>query len=142
MRIFKGDTRGTPCRTLHHRRGCVSAPLVKLRDLLRYIVSHLFLRLKIWYHIKNQKGDSTMASIDERLEKLKKQKEELKMKEKKLLAQKASEERKKRTKRLIEIGAAVESVLKQPIEKEDLPKLINFLEQQEERGNYFSKAMK
>lgn len=120
----------------------VSAPLVKLRDLLRYIVSHLFLRLKIWYHIKKQKGDSTMASIDERLEKLKKQKEELKMKEKKLLAQKASEERKKRTKRLIEIGAAVESVLKQPIEKEDLPKLITFLEQQEERGNYFSKAMK
>ena len=71
-----------------------------------------------------------MASIDERLEKLKKQKEELKAKEKKL------------TKRLIEVGAAVESVLKQPIEKEDLPKLINFLEQQEERGNYFSKAMK
>ena len=31
---------------------------------------------------------------------------------------------------------------KQAIEKEDLPKLINFLEQQEERGNYFSKAMK
>ena len=31
-----------------------------------------------------------MASIDERLEKLKKQKEELKAKEKKLLAQKAS----------------------------------------------------
>ena len=73
-----------------------------------------------------------MASIDERLEKLKKQKEELKAKEKKLLAQKASAERKKRTKRLIEVGAAVESV----------PKLINFLEQQEERGNYFSKAMK
>ena len=71
-----------------------------------------------------------------------KQKEELKAKEKKLLAQKASAERKKRTKRLIEVGAAVESVLKQPIEKEDLPKLINFLEQQEERGNYFSKAMK
>ncbi|MCO7152019.1 hypothetical protein NIA73_00365 [Anaerobutyricum hallii] len=58
-----------------------------------------------------------MASIDERLEKLKKQKEELKAKEKKLLAQKASAERKKRTKRLIEVGAAVESVLKQPIEK-------------------------
>ena len=56
--------------------------------------------------------------------------------------QKASDERKKRTKRLIEVGAAVESVLKQPIEKEDLPKLIHFLEQQEERGNYFSKAMK
>ena len=37
-----------------------------------------------------------MASIDERLEKLKKQKEELKTKEKKLLAQKASAERKKR----------------------------------------------
>ena len=60
-----------------------------------------------------------MASIDERLEKLKKQKEELKAKEKKLLAQKASAERKKRTKRLIEVGAAVESVLKQPIEKDE-----------------------
>ena len=80
--------------------------------------------------------------IDEQFGKVKKQKEELKAKEKKLLAQKASAERKKRTKRLIEVGAAVESVLKQPIEKEDLPKLINFLEQQEERGNYFSKAMK
>lgn len=50
-------------------------------------------------------------------------------------------ERKARTKRLIEIGASVESVLGRPIEKEDLPKLIAFLKTQEERGQFFSKAM-
>ena len=51
-------------------------------------------------------------------------------------------QRKARTKRLIEVGGAVESVLGHPIEKEDIPNLIAFLEQQEKRGNYFSKAMK
>ena len=40
------------------------------------------------------------------------------------------------------MGGAVESVLGHPIEKEDIPNLIAFLEQQEKRGNYFSKAMK
>lgn len=50
-------------------------------------------------------------------------------------------ERKARTKRLIEIGGAVESVFGKPLEKEDLPKLIGFLRQQEERGGWFSKAM-
>jgi hypothetical protein len=38
--------------------------------------------------------------------------------------------------------SALKSIEYLKIEKEDLPKLINFLEQQEERGNYFSKAMK
>ena len=80
-------------------------------------------------------------SIDERIAELQEKQKQLKEQEKKLKSQQSAEERKKRTKRLIEIGAAVESVLKNPIEKEDLPKLISFLENQEKRGNYFSKAM-
>ena len=42
---------------------------------------------------------------------------------------------------MIEIGAAVESVLNRPIEHDELPKLIEFLKDQEDRGRWFSKAM-
>ena len=76
-------------------------------------------------------------SIDERISELQEKQRQLKEQEKKLRAQQSQAERKARTKRLIEIGATVESVLGNPIEKEDLPKLKNFLEQQ---GQYFSKA--
>ncbi len=80
-------------------------------------------------------------SIEERIAELQKRQEQLKAKEKALKAKQAQAERKARTKRLIEIGGAVESVLGCPIPKEDLPKLIAFLNQQEDRGHYFSKAM-
>ena len=79
-------------------------------------------------------------SIDERISELQEKQKQLKEQEKKLRAQQSQAERKARTKRLIEIGATVESVFGKPIEKEDLPKLKNFLEQQEQRGQYFSKA--
>lgn len=77
---------------------------------------------------------------DERLLELQQQIEKLKKKEKLIKARQSEMERKARTKRLIEVGATVESVLKRPIEKEDLPKLKMFLEEQEQRGNFFSKA--
>lgn len=77
---------------------------------------------------------------DERLLELQQQIEKLKKKEKLIKARQSEMERKTRTKRLIEVGATVESVLKRPIEKEDLPKLKMFLEEQEKRGNFFSKA--
>lgn len=80
----------------------------------------------------------TMANIDERIAELDKRQEQLQARKKKLLAQKNQKERKARTKRLIEIGASVESVLGKSIEKEDLPKLINFLK---EYRVSFSKAM-
>lgn len=74
--------------------------------------------------------------------------EDLELKESQIAARKKAlkqrareEERRARTHRLIEIGAEVESVLGHPIEKEDLPKLRNFLENQERRGYFFSKAM-
>ena len=82
-----------------------------------------------------------MATIDERIEKLEEKKEQLNQQVKQLKARKSQEERKARTKRLIEIGASVESVLGRPIEKDDLPNLIKFLEDQENRGRWFSKAM-
>ena len=53
----------------------------------------------------------------------------------------SEENRKARTKRLIMIGAEVEKILGKPIEEHDLPKLKRFLESQEARGHYFSKAM-
>ena len=80
-------------------------------------------------------------SIDERISELQEKQRQLKEQEKKLRAQQSQTERKARTKRLIEIGATVENVLGKPITKDDLPKLKSFLEQQEQRGQYFSKAL-
>lgn len=91
---------------------------------------------------------ASKKSYDERIEELKKKQEQLKAQEKALKKKQSAEERKLRTKRLIETGGAVESVLKKSlgedagiIYKEDLPALILFLQQQEERGQYFSKAI-
>ena len=68
-----------------------------------------------------------MKSYDERIAELnvkKEQKEkelsELKAKERKLLQEKKALERKARTKRLIETGAIIESVLGRPVEEEDI----------------------
>ena len=80
-------------------------------------------------------AEERIAELDEKMEQIKAQKKAILQREKEI-------QRKARTKRLIEIGGAVESVLGHPIEKEDIPNLIAFLEQQEKRGNYFSKAMK
>lgn len=85
---------------------------------------------------------SEKRSYEERLAELQERQKQLKAQERKLKAQHSQAERKERTKRLIEVGATVESVLGRPISKEDLPKLKAFLEQQEQRGQFFSKAMK
>ena len=58
-----------------------------------------------------------------------------------LNAKKREQDRKERTHRLIEVGAAVESVLKAPITNDMLPRLLDWLESQEKKGRYFSKAM-
>jgi uncharacterized protein (DUF2267 family) len=79
-------------------------------------------------------SEERIAELDKRIEQIKAQK-------KAILAREKQAERKARTKRLIEVGATVESVLGRPIEQDELPKLLNFLKQQEERGQYFTKAM-
>ena len=80
-------------------------------------------------------------NLEERIAKLQEKQKQLKAQEKALKARQSQEERKVRTKILIKIGAAVESVLGRPIEEEDIPNLIAFLQSQEQRGSFFSKAM-
>lgn len=85
---------------------------------------------------------SEIRSTEERIAELDKKMEQIKAQKKAILQREKEIQRKARTRRLIEVGGAVESVLGHPIKKEDIPNLIAFLEQQEKRGNYFSKAMK
>ncbi|MCR5485953.1 MAG: DUF3847 domain-containing protein [Lachnospiraceae bacterium] len=91
---------------------------------------------------------ASKKSIDERIDELKKKQDQLHAKEKALRQKRSVEERKNRAHRLIEIGAAVESVLKKTmgedgiIEKKDIPALIQFLERQEKNGKYFSNAIR
>ncbi|HAT02834.1 MAG TPA: relaxasome subunit MobC [Oribacterium sp.] len=81
------------------------------------------------------------ANFEKQIEDLQKKQAQLKAKEKALRAKASQAERKARTRRLVQVGASVESVLGCPIEEDDLPKLISFLKQQEDQGSYFSKAM-
>lgn len=56
-------------------------------------------------------------------------------------AQRSIEERKKRTHLLCQIGGTVEKVLDRPLVEEDVMRLLNFLNQQERNGKYFTRAM-
>lgn len=60
---------------------------------------------------------------------------------KRLKQQQKAEERKKRTHLLCQIGGVVEKVLARPLVEEDVMRLLNFLNQQERNGKYFTKAM-
>ena len=62
--------------------------------------------------------------------------------QRKLLERKQQDiDRRQRTKRLIEIGAAAESVLGRPFEEGEVELFMNFLRQQEKNGSYFSRAL-
>lgn len=78
--------------------------------------------------------EEKLASIEAKMERLKLEKNAILKKEK-------EKERKARTKRLIEIGAEVESVYGEALTKEQIIALGNFLRQQDERGNWFSNAL-
>lgn len=88
-------------------------------------------------HSLDERVAEKQKQLEEMLKKVKQQEAQLKQ----LEAKKKEEDRKNRAHRLIEIGGAVESVLGCPITKEDIPKLIFYLQDQEARGHYFSKAM-
>ena len=83
---------------------------------------------------EQKSSEERIAELDKRIEQIKAQKKAIIQREKQA-------ERRARTKRLIEIGGAAESVLGRPFQEGDLQKFINFLKQQEIRGNYYSKAM-
>lgn len=82
-----------------------------------------------------------MKSYDERIADLQKRQEQLKAQEKALKKRQSEEERRKRTRRLIELGGIVESVLERPTTDEDKIRFLNFLERQESNGKYFTRAM-
>ena len=91
---------------------------------------------------------SSKKTMEQRVEAKEKQLQEMLMRAKQyeaqlkaLQAKQGEEERKKRTHRLIEIGAVCEAVLGSPIEKEMLPLLQDWLQMQEQKGNYFSRAL-
>ncbi len=75
--------------------------------------------------------------LDELMKKARQYEEQLK----RLENQKKEEDRKARAHRLIEVGASVESIVGQPIEKEKLPALISFLKDIEERDHSLSVAL-
>lgn len=81
-------------------------------------------------------------SYDERIAELQEKQKQLKAQERKLKAQQSQEERKKRTKHLIEIGGAVYSVLGDNFQEGDVERLIEFLKAQDSRGKYFTNAMR
>ena len=80
-------------------------------------------------------------TFDERIEELVKKQEQLKAQEMQLKKRQNAEERKRRTKRLIELGAIVESVLGRPTTDDDKERLQAFLRKQEANGKFFTKAM-
>lgn len=91
---------------------------------------------------------ASKKSYEERIAELQKKQDELKAQAKALKAKASAEERKARTKRLIEIGGAVEMVLKETLGNDagtlqdgDNEALILFLRGQEKNGNYFSNAI-
>ena len=80
-------------------------------------------------------------TYDERIDELRKKQEQLKAQERDLMKRQSAEERKKRTRRLIELGGIVESILGRPTVDEDKIRFLNFLKKQEANGKFFSKAM-
>ncbi len=80
-------------------------------------------------------------SYDERIAEAEKKQEQLKAQLRELKNKKSQEARKKRTKRLIELGGIVEKVLGRETTEEDKERLYNFLVSQNDRGNYFTDAM-
>ena len=80
-------------------------------------------------------------SYDERLSEIAKKKEQLDAQEKAIKKRQSEDERKKRTRRLIEMGGIVESVLGRATTDDDKIRFMNFLNKQESNGKFFSKAM-
>ena len=85
--------------------------------------------------MQNDKGVIALKSYEERIAELdakKEQKEkelaQLKAKQKKLQQQQKALERKARTKRLIETGALIESILGRPVEQEDIEPIKQLIE--------------
>lgn len=83
----------------------------------------------------------SQKTIDEKIMETETKLKQLKAREKEIRKRETEAERKKRTRRLIELGAIVESVLGRPTTDSDKIKFEAFLRKQEKSGKYFSRAM-
>ncbi len=90
-------------------------------------------------------NNKKLASLLEKKEKLEsnlaEKRKRLNAEIQKLRNVEATKERKARTRRLIQIGGIVEKVLGRNFSDEELPLFQKFLEEQENRGKYFSKSL-
>ena len=84
---------------------------------------------------------SNRKTLEEQLEDTVKKQEQLKAREKELRHKYNEVERKKRNKRLVEMGIIVETFLGRPSVDEDKERLKNFLKLQEQNGTFFSRFM-
>lgn len=105
--------------------------------VLRNTNEHQYQRTCMKERIRNMAA----RNYDERIADLQKRQEQLKAQEKALKKRQSADERKKRTKRLIEMGGIIESVLERPVTDDDKIRLLNFLNKQEANGKYFTRAM-
>ena len=95
------------------------------------IILHFYLQnVKIWCTIKValKSYEERIAELDAKREQKEKELAQLKARQKKLQQQQKALERKARTKRLIETGALIESVLGRPVEQEDIEPIKQLIE--------------
>ena len=85
--------------------------------------------------------EERIGAKDEEIQKYLEKANQLQAQKKMLEKQKKEADRKARTRRLIEIGGTVESVLGREFTDGDNIRLMNFLKAQERNGKYFTKAM-
>ena len=85
--------------------------------------------------------EERIAEKDERMQRAMEKAKQYEAQKKRLEKEQRAANEKARTKRLIEIGASVESVLGRAFGEGDIIRLMNFLKAQETNGKYFSRAM-
>lgn len=86
--------------------------------------------------------EDRIKELQEKQEKTEKRQNQLKAQEKALRAKQSEAKRKKDAHEKIILGSVIKSFLYRPYEEGDADRLYQFIKGQEERGNYFSKAMK
>ena len=84
---------------------------------------------------------ATRKTAEERLQELKEREEQLKKQKQKLQAQISQEKRKRETRLKIQIGGIVQKYLGRPLVDGDIERLAAFIKGQEDRGQYFTRAM-
>ncbi len=89
-----------------------------------------------------QKKTGRHLTPTEQLERIAEKQKQLAARARQIRARENVKERKARAHRLIQIGGIVESVFGAAIDGDMLLRLENFLRTQDQRGNYFSNALK